>query len=311
MNILITGIHGFVGSNFVAAFKDKLTIYGLDIISPAKDGVVKTFSWHELNDIPNVDVVIHLAGKAHDTKNKTDSKSYFDINLGLTIQIYDWFLQSSAKKFIFFSSVKAVADSVKGDFLTEDVTPEPLGAYGESKLAAENYIQSLEKSKKDSTKTYILRPCMIHGPGNKGNLNILFNYVKIGFPWILSSFNNFRSFTSIDNLVFIIDNLIHQDVPEGIYNISDDEPISTNELVETIGGVLQKNIRKIYIKKNMIIYTAKICDFLRLPFNSNQLHKLTETYIVSNEKIKNNLNINKLPISAREGITLTLNNFKT
>ena len=45
MNILISGIHGFVGSNFIRALKDKHTLYGLDIVSPAKEGVVTTFSW--------------------------------------------------------------------------------------------------------------------------------------------------------------------------------------------------------------------------------------------------------------------------
>ena len=84
MNILITGIHGFVGSNLVAALKTKHIIYGLDIVSPSKDGVVKTFGWNELNDIPLIDCVIHLAGKAHDTKNQNNAQAYFDINTGLT-----------------------------------------------------------------------------------------------------------------------------------------------------------------------------------------------------------------------------------
>ena len=84
MNILITGIHGFVGSNLVAALKEQHTIYGLDIVSPRKEGVVSTFGWNELEQLPSVDAVIHLAGKAHDTKNQTNAQVYFDINVGLT-----------------------------------------------------------------------------------------------------------------------------------------------------------------------------------------------------------------------------------
>ncbi|MDR2684020.1 MAG: NAD(P)-dependent oxidoreductase, partial [Prevotellaceae bacterium] len=109
MNILITGIHGFVGANLVAALKENHIIYGLDIVSPEKEGVVKTFSWNKLDKLPEIEAVIHLAGKAHDTKNQSEAKVYFDINLGLTQKIFDWFLQSSTKKFIFFSSVKAAA----------------------------------------------------------------------------------------------------------------------------------------------------------------------------------------------------------
>lgn len=89
MNVLITGIHGFVESNLVLELKRQHAIYGLDIVSPRKDGVAKTFTWNELGQIPSVDVVIHLAGKAHDTKSQTDTQVYFDINTGLTEKIFD------------------------------------------------------------------------------------------------------------------------------------------------------------------------------------------------------------------------------
>ena len=112
MNILITGIHGFVGSNLVKAMMDRHTIYGLDIVSPQKEGVKRTYSWDELEDMtkrpdayPTFDAIIHLAGKAHDTKNQSVAQVYFDINTGLTKRAFDFFLQSSAKRFVFFSSV--------------------------------------------------------------------------------------------------------------------------------------------------------------------------------------------------------------
>ena len=142
MNVLITGVHGFVGSNLVKALSSENTIYGLDIVAPQKEGVIKTYSWNDLEEgnIPEVDAIIHLAGKAHDTKNQSKAQVYFDINTGLTQKIYDYFLKSSAKKFIFFSSVKAAADQVVGDVLTEDIVPSPKGPYGESKIKAEEYI---------------------------------------------------------------------------------------------------------------------------------------------------------------------------
>ena len=63
MKILITGIHGFVGSNLVAALKENHTIYGLDIISPNKEGVSYTYGWDDLDIgmVPDVDAIIHLA----------------------------------------------------------------------------------------------------------------------------------------------------------------------------------------------------------------------------------------------------------
>lgn len=305
MNILITGIHGFVGSNLVEALKANHTIYGSDIVNPDKNGVVKTYGWDELDILPPIDTVIHLAGKAHDTKSQTNAQIYFDINTGLTQKIYDWFLHSNATKFIFFSSVKAAADQVEGDFLTEDIIPSPRGPYGESKIAAENYILS-NKCKL----TYILRPCMIHGPGNKGNLNLLYNVVKKGIPWPLGSFENKRSFTSIDNLSFIIGEFIEKDIVDGIYNIADDQSLSTNELISVICESTNKATRIININENLVRFFAKIGSLLHLPLNEERLQKLTENYVVSNEKLKLALGIKKLPTNATDGIKKTISSFK-
>ena len=74
---------------------------------------------------------------------------------------------------------------------------------------------------------YIIRPCMIHGPGNKGNLNLLYGVVNKGIPWPLGAFENRRSFTSIGNLCVVIDGFLTKNVPSGIYHMGDDEALST------------------------------------------------------------------------------------
>ena len=310
MKILITGVHGFVGSNLVKALSEEHTIYGLDIVSPVKDGVRYTFSWDYLDKedgIPEVDAIIHLAGKAHDTKNKTVSDVYFKVNTGLTQKIYDYFLTSkTAKKFIFFSTAKAAADKVDG-ILTEDVVPSPVGPYGESKIAAEKYIQ---EHLVDDKQVYILRPCMIHGPGNKGNLNLLYGVVKKGIPWPLGAFENRRTFTSIENLNFVIEGLLTKDVPTGIYNMGDDEALSTNELIEEICKSLGKKAHIWKLPKGLMTGIAKIGGALHLPLDSERLRKLTENYISSNAKIKKALGVEKMPVDARTGLEATLKSFK-
>ena len=313
MNILITGIHGFVGSNFVSALKGDNNLYGLDIITPQKEGVIKTFLWenietisYPLQNLPRFDAIIHLAGKAHDTKNQSIAQDYFDINTGLTQKIFDFFLESSAKKFIFFSSVKAAADSVIGDILTEEINPTPVGPYGESKIRAEEYIQ---KHLPQDKQVYILRPCMIHGPGNKGNLNLLYNLVKKGIPWPLGSFDNRRSFTSIDNLCYVIEGLLTQDVPSGIYHIGDDEAMSTNELIITMCEVMEKKPHIWKMNKRVMEGCARLGTLLHLPLNTERLRKLTENYVVSNEKIKKALGIEKMPVTAKEGLVKTIKSF--
>ena len=192
-SILITGIHGFVGRNLVRYFCNDYRIFGLDILHNSIDGVDKIFDWSQLDELPEVDVVIHLAGIAHDVKQKQKNDLYFNVNTGLTRKIYDWFRQNKCSQFYFFSSVKAVAD-VPGDLpIVEDVIARPVGPYGESKRAAEEYILANLPGNSEDKFTYILRPAMIYGPGNKGNLNLLYKWVKTGMPWPLGSFSNHRS----------------------------------------------------------------------------------------------------------------------
>lgn len=308
MKILITGIHGFVGSNLVAYLAPDNEIYGLDIIAPEKEGVVKTYSWDDLDagKVPEVDAIIHLAGKAHDTKNQAAAEVYFKVNRDLTIKMFDYFLaHESIKKFVFFSTAKAAADKVEG-ILTEDVIPTPVGPYGESKIKAEEYILSKMPADKQ---VYIFRPCMIHGPGNKGNLNLLYNVVKKGIPWPLGAFENRRTFTSVENICFAVNGVLTKDVPSGIYNMGDDEALSTNELIEEICKSLGKKAHIWKLPKGLMNGVAKIGGALHLPLDPERLRKLTENYISSNEKIKKALGVDKMPVDARTGLKRTLESF--
>lgn len=232
---------------------------------------------------------------------------YFKVNTGLTQKIFDWFLaQRSCKKFVFFSTAKAAADKVEG-VLTEDVVPSPVGPYGESKIKAEEYILSKMPADKQ---VYIFRPCMIHGPGNKGNLNLLYNVVSKGIPWPLGAFENRRTFTSVENICFAVNGVLTKDVPSGIYNMGDDEDLSTNELIEEICKSLGKKAHIWKLPKGLMNGVAKIGGALHLPLDPERLRKLTENYISSNEKIKKALGVDKMPVDARTGLQATLKSFK-
>ena len=291
MNFFITGHSGFVGNFFInyLLITDKCRFYERD--TPIN-----------IND----DVVLHFAGKAHDLKNTSIVDEYYIVNTKLTRNVYDKFLESDAKVFITLSSVKAAADELN-EKLTEEYPPNPSTHYGKSKLLAEQYI--LSKEIPDGKRVFILRPCMIHGPGNKGNLSLLYKIVSKGFPWPLGAFENKRSFCSIDNLCFIINELIeNKHIPSGIYNIADDDPVSVNELIDLISKSQGKKSIIWKIPKFLIYTIAKMGDILRLPLNTERLHKLTENYIVSNNKVK--VAINKpLPFSAKEGLLKTINYF--
>ena len=267
--------------------------------------------------LPQFDAIVHLAGKAHDTKNKSAAEVYFKVNTGLTQKIFDFFMASEAKKFVFFSTAKAAADRVEG-VLTEDVVPTPVGPYGESKIKAEEYILQILKQvqndaegvQADKKDVYILRPCMIHGPGNKGNLNLLYSVVRKGIPWPLGAFENRRTFTSIENICFAVNGLLTKEVQSGIYNMGDDEALSTNELIGEICKSLGKKARIWRLPKGLMTGMAKVGGWLHLPLNPMRLQKLTENYVSSNAKIKAALGVDRMPVDARDGLQRTLESFR-
>lgn len=290
-SIFITGSSGFVGVNLISHLANQYSF----------------FNYKRNTDIIILqDVVIHLAGKAHDLKNVSSESDYYLINTDFTKKVFDAFLISDSKVFITLSSVKAVADEVKEE-LDEDHITNPVTHYGKSKLLAEKYI--LSKSIPIGKRVYILRPCMIHGPKNKGNLNLLYKIVSKGFPWPLGAFENKRSFCSIDNLSFIIKELIeNEQISSGVYNVADDDPLSTNEIIQLISESQGKKFFIWKIPKSVIKIISRVGDILRLPLNTERLNKLTETYIVSNKKIKTAIN-KPLPINSKEGLIKTFNSF--
>ena len=296
MNIIITGAAGFVGSNLSKYLEEKGNVVGkLSLRNP--DWILNK----------NADIIIHLAGKAHDTANTYADDEYFKVNRDLTVQLFEEFLNSEIRDFIYFSSVKATADSIEG-ILDENHPSDPKTPYGNSKLEAENYL--LSKALPSGKRMFIIRSCMIHGPGNKGNLNLLYKVVEKGIPWPLADFDNLRSFLSIDNLNFLIERIVSdQNIRSGIYNFSDDQSLSTNDLVKIIANISGKKERLLKIPKHLISIAAKTGDYLKLPLNSERLKKLTENYIVSNQKIKTALNIDSLPITAEEGMKKTIESF--
>jgi nucleoside-diphosphate-sugar epimerase len=290
--VFITGSSGFVGTSFLRSFDQ----YDLHI-----------WSRHSNIELDGVQYVLHLAGKANDLRSTSNSDEYYQVNTELTKVLFDAFLSSTAKVFITMSSVKAVADEVLLE-LNEEYIPNPITHYGKSKLLAEQYILSKEVPK--GKKVFVLRPCMVHGPGNKGNLNLLYKLGSKGIPWPLGGFDNKRSFCSIDNLMFVFKELLErEDIPSGVYNVADDVPLSTNEVISILAASKNRKPKIWNISKSLIYVIAKIGSLLKLPLNEESLQKLTDSYVVSNRKLMNAIG-KPLPISSREGLLKTFQSFR-
>lgn len=310
MKLLISGCTGFVGSNLLPYLRSDFSDIEIIPLVSRPRGLESEVLWRELDklDGDTFTAVIHLAGLAHDTKNTQNEEAYYKVNYELTKMLYDWYLKSNANTFIYMSSVKAVTDSVEG-VLSEDAIAIPATAYGKSKLKAEEYIFSTTPNLPEK-QYYILRPCMIHGPGNKGNLNLFYQFVKRGYPYPLGAYENKRSFLSINNLLYVIKRLLTEDVTSGIYNVADDEPLEVSQLFRIIASVTGKKEKVWKIPKGVVEVVAKIGDIFRLPVTSEKLGKMTENFIVSNDKLKLALQMKKMPVETQEGIRKTIQSFE-
>ena len=280
MKILITGSNGFVGTNL----RKYLESRGHQCVT--LDVRNADYDWTEFAKIPfdSCDAIVHLAGKAHDLRKVASEQSYFDINVGLTEKIFNASI-GKVPRFIYFSSSKASADG---------------NAYGRSKLAAEQFLNG---------RAIVLRPAMIHGPGNKGNLNLLWGIARRGLPWPLAAFENKRSFTSIGNICATVEALCERG-ENGVYPIADDEMLSTNRLIELIAEVCGRKANLWRIPKGLMRFAARIGDILHLPLNTERIEKLTEDSFVDNAKLKAALGWQQMPIRAEDGMRDTLRYFR-
>lgn len=288
MKILITGAYGFVGSNLCKYLVSQGHVcHALDVPGVTRDDVpyASFHAWDELEKLPDVDAVVHLAGKAHDLKRVASEQSYFDVNVGLTEKIFAA-MQGRADRFVYFSSSKADANG---------------NAYGRSKLAAEQFLDG---------RAIVLRPAMIHGPGNKGNLNLLWGVARRGLPWPLAAFENRRSFTSIGNVCAAVEALCLRG-EKGVWPIADDEMLSTNRLIELIAETCGRRARLWRLPKGLMRLAARIGDVLRLPLTTERIEKLTEDSFVDNSALKRMLGWQKMPVGAEEGMRATLASFLT
>ncbi len=293
--IIVIGSSGFIGRNLLKNFN-------------AKGVSLRDHDWKE--NFKDAGVVVNLIGKAHDHKGVLKEEDYHYANVELTKQIFDVFKISKAKLFIHISSLAALEEIESETSLTETDKCNPISFYGKSKRSAEEWL--LQQDLLSDKKLIIIRPPMVHGAGDKGNLGLLYKLISKGIPYPLASFNNQRSFISIDNFCFFIEQIIEkQDTMEsGVYHISDDEVVSTKEIIEIIKTVTNSNVPNVMLPKLIVKFVAKIGDVISLPLNTTRLKKMTCNLIVSNQKIKTTLGISKLPYTAKEGLEKTIRSFK-
>lgn len=225
--ILITGKNSYVGNSFaewVSKYPEK---YEVDKIS------LRTDEWKE-KDFTKYDVVLHVAGIAHQKETKKNEKLYFQVNRDLTYEIAQKAKKDGVTQFIFLSSMSVYG--METGVITRETVPNPKTNYGKSKLEAERLIEPLND---ENFKVAILRPPMIYGKGCPGNYSKL-SKLAVNIP-VFPKIRNRRSMIFIDNLFIYLQKIIEHEL-EGLFFPQNKEYVNTSEMVQLIAEYHDKKI---------------------------------------------------------------------
>ncbi len=225
--ILVTGKNSYIGDNFthwMNQWPDNYQVIQESLIGQG---------WKQ-SDWSNYEVVLHVAGLAHNSADPQLKDQYYRINRDLTIEAAKKAKEAGVKQFIFMSSIIVFGSKVSR--ITKETLPNPDNFYGDSKLQAE---YGLEELIDDDFKVAIVRPPMVYGPGSKGNFPKLVKIAK--FTPIFPDYNNKRSMIYIDNLMAVLKEVVDRD-GWGYIHPQNKEYVKTSEMVKLIGKAANHKI---------------------------------------------------------------------
>jgi UDP-glucose 4-epimerase len=277
--LLITGANGYLGSSFMYQYKNKYSFEKFSLLNQRLEDI----------NFDNIDIVLHCAALVHQ-KIEHSYEKYHEINVGYPVELARLAKQNGVKQFFFISTIAVYGEDEER--LDENTICDPITPYGKSKLEAEKQLLQLSD---DSFIVSIIRPPMIYGKNAPGNIDSLIKLVKKLPILPLGKIDNKRSFISIQNLCYIIDEIITQK-QNGVFLASDDEPLSTSKLIELIAKNLDK---KIYLIKTP--FFESLLKLVKPSFHK----RLYGSLEVNNTLTKEKLNL-KNPYSVEDGIRLMI-----
>lgn len=306
MKVLITGAGGFVGQHLV----DYLLDSGSEVVAVSRFPSARPVScrwvlspgteaeWHRL--LVSVTAVVHLAGLAHRAATRWDRKAHqqemMKINFAATSELYQTASRCGVSRFLFLSSIAALTSRSVGQ-LGDDTPPWPISPYGISKLAADRAIE--DGARNGGCPFTILRPPMIYGRGNSGNIAALTKLVKSGVPLPFRSLTNRRSFLYVGNLCDVVHRCLRSPAAANRrFLVSDGADVSTPELIRLIAASANVPCRLFSVPESVFRTIAR--------FNPDgALAKLVGSLYLDIEPLKKALDW-KPPFSVNEGLASAL-----
>jgi len=267
--ILLTGATGFIGR----ALLSELVSNDINIIASVRQTTpcipenVKQYIISDLSEdtdwgraLRNIDVVIHTAARVHVMKEQTNNPldQFRKVNTEATISLARQSAKAGVKRFIFLSSIKVNGEQTnKNQAFTAHDKFIPNDPYGLSKYEAEQGL--LKLADETGMEVVIIRLPMVYGPGVKGNFQVLMKWVRKQWPLPFGAVDNQRSLLALDNAVsFIIHCLKHPKAANEVFLVSDDEDVSTTELLNKVAAAFELNIFLLPIPVSLMKFAAKM-----------------------------------------------------
>lgn len=250
--ILVTGSSGFVGK----ALCQKLRYRGNDFIGSVRDKsteikgqehiIVESLDadtdWRKALD--GCDTVVHLAARAHILNdNIADPITAFrQTNTEGTLNLAEQAAKSGVSRFIFLSSIGVNGAMTSGIPFSPNDVPSPHSPYAVSKLEAEIGLRQL--ASRSGLEVVIIRSPAIYGKNAPGNFGLIEKFIRYGIPLPFGSIDNKRSLVAIENIVsFIIECIENQNARNQLFFVSDNDDLSTSEIVDLMGKLIGKNAK--------------------------------------------------------------------
>ena len=268
-NLLITGANGFIGRALIsklvlevnyfvrASIRKKIIQFPSQIEVLENMDASSNTNWTDA--LRDIDVVVHLFARVHvmDDKVADPLLEFRKINVNATIALAKAAAKLGIKRFVFLSSVKVNGESTFHKPFSEFDLPHPQDTYAISKWEAEEALRKI--SKDTGMEVVIIRSPLVYGPNVKANFLKMMQYIKRGIPLPLGAIQNKRSLIGIDNLVdFIVTTISHPKAAHQTFLISDDEDISTTDLLRRIGKHIGKPARLIPLNPKILFFLFNI-----------------------------------------------------
>ncbi len=264
LDILITGTTGFIGSALAKVLSQsgdynvrgtsrgagQINIEGVSIHNTRE--LSEETDWKQV--LENIDVIIHTAARVHVMKDpsKDPLSEFRRVNAAGTISLARQAAKMGVQRFIFISTIKVNGEfSQPGTPFTEDMSPEPQGPYGISKLEAENELFKMADDW--DMEITVIRPPLVYGPNVKGNFQSIIQWLDKGIPLPLGAVHNKRSLIALRNLIdFIITCIDHPAAANQVFLVSDGKDLSTTDLLYRIGKAINKQARLIPVPAKLL-----------------------------------------------------------